>query len=522
MKRSKGHILWVDDEIDHLKSHILFLEERGYKVTPVTNGEDAVNLVQKNRYDLILLDEMLTGMDGLQALSSIHEVKPMLPVIMITKSEEENLMEEAIGQSIEDYLTKPVNPSQILSSCKRILEKRRISREKLTREYTMEFGEIASLLEIEATPSTWIDIHLKLSERELELDNHPDIGLHQTLHDQRKECNHAFGRFIEKNYAQWINGLNRPVLSVDIVRHVIAPSINSGYRVLFVVIDNLRMDQWLTIEPLLHADYSVDRKAYYSILPTATPFSRNALFAGMFPGDIAGKYPELWKKGEEDETSRNRHEAMLLLDQLAHIGLDLKSEFRYEKVFDSEDAGRLVNHMNGLLSGTLTALVINFVDILAHQRNESRILKQIVPDESAYRAMTRNWFERSPLLQILRTAVKSGHRVVLTSDHGSIKASRGAMVYADRETSTNLRYKYGKGIRGDDKQVMNIKDPPKCGLPAGPLSTNYLLAKEDYYLVYPTNYHRYLSLYKDSYQHGGISLQEMILPLIIMEGHENP
>ncbi|MCJ7812435.1 response regulator [bacterium] len=517
MKAVKCKILWADDEIDHLKSHILFLEERDYEVTSVTNAEDAISLIKKDRFDLVLLDEMMTGMDGLKALSIMKEINPSLPVIMISKSEEEDLMEEAIGGKIEEYLTKPVNPSQILSSCKRILEKKRITREKLTRDYTIEFGEISSVINGPVKPDDWIDIHVKLSERECDLDQHPDLGLSQTIQDQRRECNEAFGKYIEATYSEWVRGKERPLLSADLFKKSVVPFLKKGERVLFIIIDNFRLDQWLTIEPLVYDLFSVNRKYYYSVLPTATPYSRNSIFSGLFPNEIQKKYPELWKEGEDDEFSRNRYEIQLLLDQLRRSGIQLESEPKYLKVLDQDEAKSVVQNIKSYLSSPLTAMVFNFVDILAHRRSDSEILREIVPDESAYRSLTYTWFEHSSLFQILKSASVEKVKVVLTTDHGSIRTMHGSTVYADRETSTNLRYKYGRRIRGDNRQVIEVKDPKQFGLPVRGINTNYLIAKEDYFFVYPTNYHRYLALYRDSFQHGGVSLEEMILPIAILE-----
>ena len=514
---AKYKILWADDEIDHLKSHILFLEDRGYAVTPVTNAEDAISLVNQTRYDLILLDEMMAGMDGLRALSELKEISPSLPVIMITKSEEENLMEEALGGKIDDYLTKPVNPSQILSSCKRLLERRRIERERLTREYTVEFGEIAAWLGGISEAEDWIKIHVKLSERELELDQHPDLGLQQTLRDQRRECNLAFAKYIGKHYEDWITGTNRPVLSVDVLRRYVFPQLDTRMNVLFIVVDNLRLDQWLVIEPMIYDYFAVDRDCYFSILPTATPYSRNSIFSGLFPAEIEAKFPRLWRQGEDDESSRNRYESRLMEDYLRRCHIDLKPGLKYLKLLNVDEAKQIARNADTYFMSPLVAMVFNFVDILAHRRSESQILKEIVPDETAYRSLTRTWFERSSLFDILKSASAAGVHVVVTSDHGSIRAMRGSTVYADRETSTNLRYKYGRGIRGEGKHVFEIKEPAKFGLPSRGINTNYLIAQEDYYFVYPTNYHKYLALYRDSLQHGGISLEEMILPIVTLD-----
>jgi DNA-binding response OmpR family regulator len=517
MKKQRGRILWADDEIEHLRPHILFLEEKGYAVTPVTNAEDALSLLRRERFDLILLDEMMPGMDGLRALSEIKEANPAVPVVMITKSEEENLMNEAIGAKIEDYLTKPVNPSQIFSSCKRILEKNSISREKITRDYTAEFGEIRSLLDNPLDTDGWIQIHQKLSEREIELDHHPDLGLVQIVQDQRRECNLAFARFIEERYESWVSGKGRPDLSVDVVRKYVVPPLVRGGHVLFVVVDNMRLDQWLSIEPLLYDFFSVELFHHFSILPTATPFSRNAIFSGLFPAEILARHPDLWKNHDEDESSLNRHEHALLISQMERYGVSLKTEPRYVKIMDPEEAKNTLKQAGHFLSNQLSAMVFNFMDILAHKRSDVQILREIVPDAAAYRSLTRTWFEHSALFQILKLASEAGVTVVLTSDHGSIQVNRGSTVYGDRETSTNIRYKYGKSIRGDAKQVIEISDPRRFGLPAQGINTNYLIAREDYYFVYPTNYHKYLALYRGSFQHGGISLEEMVLPVVVLK-----
>jgi CheY-like chemotaxis protein len=517
MKMVKGQILWADDEIDHLKSHILFLEDRGYRVTAVTNAEDAISMIKEKSFDLVLLDEMMPGMNGLEALNVIKDINPALPMIMVTKSEEENLMEEAIGDKIEEYLTKPVNPSQIYSTCKRILERRRISREKLAREYTSEFGEISSLLYSEMTPQNWVEVHLKLSERDIDLDAHPALGLRQTLYDQRRECNQAFGKMIRDRYAGWLSGDPHPVLSPEVIPEFVLPHLLEGKHVLFVIVDNLRLDQWLVLEPLLYEFYKIKRDYYFSILPTATPYSRNALFSGLFPIEIESNYPDLWKSGEDDETSRNRYEHELLTDHLKRLKVQLKSEPKYVKIMDAEEAKSVLKNVDAFFSAPFSSMVFNFVDIMAHRRSDTQMLKEIVPDESAYRSLTRTWFEHSALFQILKSAAQAGVWVVLTSDHGSVRCMRGSTVHADRETSTNIRYKYGRAIRGEVKHSIEIKDPKEYKLPARNINTNYLIALEDYYFLYPTNFHKYLSLYRDSFQHGGVSLEEMILNVALLE-----
>lgn len=515
MSTIKAKILWVDDEIDLLRPHIMFLEDRGYHITPVPNAEDAIILIKEHHYDLVLLDEMLNGMDGLEALSEIKDLNPSLPVIMVTKSEEETLMEEAIGQKIDDYLTKPVNPSQILSSLKKILEGNKIEGEKFSREYVLKFNQISYQLMNPMTWQDWIDIHVKLSEWEIELDQHPELGLRQILLDQKRECNIEFGKFVEQNYSTWLENKAGPQLSVDIISDYVIPLIDSGIKTVFIVMDNLRLDQWLAIKPLLYPYFDISNSYYYSILPTATPYSRNAIFSGLYPGEIEQKYPDLWGT-DTDDSSQNRYERQFLDYQLKAKGYKLKPEPKYVKILDVKEAKSVEKHISAFSRLPLFSIVINFVDFLAHSRSDSEILKEIAPDEPAFRSLTRSWFEHSHIYRILKELSNLGNTVILTSDHGSIRSRRGAKVIGDRETSTNLRYKFGRSLKCDSKYAILIKDPNVFRLPSNRLNTNYLIAKEDYYFVYPTDYHHYLNYYKDSFQHGGVSLEEMILAIIKM------
>lgn len=517
MDDKKYSILWVDDEIELLRPHILFLEERGYGVTPITNAPDALALVRKKPFDLVLLDEQMPGMDGITALQHLKESSPAIPVVMVTKSEEEQLMEDAIGARIDDYLTKPVNPSQILLICKKLLEGKQIASERFSRNYAGEFAQISRRLLEPLDWQDWVEIHTKLAEWEIELDNHPELGLRQTLMDQRRECNAEFGKFIEKHYAAWLNGAERPRLSTDVVHDFVLPPLREQKRTVFLVIDNLRLDQWLVIEPLLYDAFAIKKHAYYSILPTATPYSRNAIFAGLFPAEIEQKHPDLWSDGEDDDTSRNRFERQLLDHQLEREQLVLKPGLKYIKILDANEAKSTERQIGSLADLPLLALVVNFVDILAHSRSDSEVLREIIPDEAAYRSLTRSWFNHSYLYRILKELAAKGNTVVLTSDHGSIRGMRGAKVIGDRETSTNLRYKYGRNLKCDSKHAIMVRDPLSFRLPRRGLNTNYLIAKEDYYFVYPTNYHHYLNYYRDTLQHGGVSLEEMILPVVVLE-----
>jgi len=517
MSEARSKILWVDDEIELLKPHILFLEDKGYAVQPVTNADDAIQLVRDQQFDLVLLDEMMPGKDGLSALAEIKEINPALPVVMVTKNEEERLMEEAIGSRIDDYLTKPVNPSQILSTCKKILDRRKITGARVSREYIAEFNTISQRLLGPLSWESWIDIYVQMCEWEVELDRHADLGLRQTLADQKRECNAEFGKFIEKHYPGWVAGEPRPPLSIDVVKDYVIPPVRNGRRVTFVVIDNLRLDQWLTIEPLLREWFAVSRSHYLAILPTATPYARNAIFAGLFPREIQRQHPELWAFDKDDDSSLNRHEHAFLEAQLHRLNVNPKPPLKYIKILDQNEARAVEKQIGSYAELPLLALVVNFVDILAHSRSDSEVLREITPNEAAYRSLTKSWFGHSSLYRILRELAQRGNTVIITSDHGSIRGMRGAKVIGDRETSTNLRYKFGRSLKADPKQAIILQKPETYQLPSLSMTTNFLFAKEDYYFVYPTNYHHYLNYYRDTLQHGGVSMEEMILPIVRLE-----
>jgi DNA-binding response OmpR family regulator len=513
----KKRLLWVDDEIDLLKSHIIFLESRGYDVAPASNGDDAISMIGKERFDIVLLDEMMAGRDGLSTLEGIKEIDPGVPVIMVTKSEEERLMDEAIGRRIDDYLTKPVNPSQILSACKRILDARKIQGQQVTKDYVSEFNKLKlQFADGHMDWRQWSDIHRDLARWDLLLDRFPDVGLRQTHEEQKKECNHAFGKYVESNYSHWLQEENPPVLSVDVVAEYLYPLLLAKKQVFFVVIDCMRLDQWLALEDILNQYYDITRHLYYSILPTATPYSRNALFSGLYPGEIAQKYPDLWKPGTADDQSKNRHERQLLDHQLQKMGLHFSPDPKYVKILEAEEAANVSRKLSSYFDVPLTSLVFNFLDILAHGRSESEILQEIAPDETAFRSLMRTWFQHSHLFDILKTLAKRDVVVVVTTDHGSVLCTRGTKAFGKKDTSTNLRYKYGNNLRCDTRQSLLINKPQDYKLPTYALNTTYIIAKEDYYFVYPTKFHEYQRQYKNSFQHGGISMEEMILPLAVM------
>ncbi|GAB6283580.1 MAG: response regulator [Ignavibacterium sp.] len=515
-------ILWVDDEIDLLRSHIIFLSEKGYDVDSIANSEDALELINERNFDLIFLDEMMPGMGGLELLGKIKESKPNIPVVMITKNEEESLMYDAIGSKISDYLTKPVNPSQILLVCKKFLEGKKITSEYVTKDYLQDFGQISFLLQSNPTFNEWIEIYQKIVNWDLELTNQVDSELIQTLTDQKREANKEFSRFVEKNYVEWINTKNkndRPTLTTDIISDYVFPSVTSSDSpVFFFVLDCLRLDQWLVIEKHLNDYFNINKDYYFGILPSATSYARNALFAGLFPSEIERYYPDLWKSGDEDEKSMNKYEKDFLQLYIERKKIRLKNEMRYIKIIDPEVGRNFEQNILSYQNNHLTVVVVNFLDMIAHGRSDSELLKEIARDEAGYRSLTNSWFQHSSLLATFKAIAKMKNaKIIITTDHGSIRVLRGAKVLGDKEASTNLRFKFGRNLKIDEKHAIFVKDAGDYKLPRRGLAINYIIAKEDYYFVYPTDYHKYLTYYKDTFQHGGISLEEMILPLIIME-----
>jgi CheY-like chemotaxis protein len=515
-KEDSKTILWVDDEIDILAAHIIFLKDKGYNILEASNGDDAVELVTKGGIDLVLLDEMMPGKDGLSTLMEIKDINPLMPVIMITKSEEEHLMNEAIGKKIDDYLTKPVNLSQVLSAIKRILERQKLTENALTMEFVKDFSRINSMISGPLSWQDWIDIHIKLSEIDIEIEKFRDFGLKQSLQDLKKVTSAEFGSFVVRNYKNWIKGNDSPLMSNKIVEKFVLPHLKEGKQTFFIVVDCMRLDQWLMIEPILGQYFSVKRDYYYSILPTATPFSRNSIFAGEFPDKISELYPELWDR-TSNESSRNRHERQLMDRQLTKLGMKFKSEPKYVKVLDFEEGQNLARKISSYTSEPLLSVVFNFVDILVHGRSESEILQEVAPNEAAFRSLMRSWFEYSHMFELLKKISEWDCTVVITTDHGSVIGTRGTLAHGKRDTSTNLRYKYGDNLNCEPKQAWLVKDPKDLKLPTWGLATTYIIALEDYYFVYPTKYSEYKRQYQNSFQHGGISLDEMILPVITLK-----
>jgi CheY-like chemotaxis protein len=509
-------ILWVDDEIDLLKPHILFLEKKNYDVTTCNNGQDAIDLYKETAFDVVFLDENMPGLSGLETLSEMKEYKSSTPVIMITKSEEEYIMEEAIGSKIADYLIKPVNPNQILLSLKKNLDHSRLISEKTTLDYQKEFRKIAMEMSMVNSFDEWAEFYRKLVYWEIELETIEDQNLIQILESQKAEANLQFGKFIERNYEDWFDEkADKPILSHKLFGEFVAPEIRKKDKpILFVVIDNLRLDQWKIFESIVFNHYKVEKEAnYYSILPTATQYARNAIFSGLLPLEMEKKFPQYWKN-DTDEGGKNLHEADFLNEQLKRLGLNIKSE--YFKITNLRDGKKLVDNFKACKNNDLTTIVYNFVDMLSHAKTEMDVVKELASNDKAYRSLTLSWFKNSPLLEMIQQAQQMGFKLIITTDHGTINCKNPSKVIGDKNTSLNLRYKTGRSLTFEDKDVYWVKDPKKVGLPAINMTSSYIFAKSDYFLAYVNNFNHYVSYYRNTYQHGGISLEEMIIPCIVL------
>jgi CheY-like chemotaxis protein len=509
-------ILWVDDEIDLLKPHILFLEKKNYDVTTCNNGQDAIDLYKESAFDVVFLDENMPGLSGLETLSEMKEFKSSTPVIMITKSEEEYIMEEAIGSKIADYLIKPVNPNQILLSLKKNLDHSRLISEKTTLDYQKEFRKIAMEMSMVNSFDEWAEFYRKLVYWEIELETIEDQNLIQILESQKAEANLQFGKFIERNYEDWFDEkADKPILSHKLFGEFVAPEIRKKDKpILFVVIDNLRLDQWKIFESIVYNHYKVEKEAnYYSILPTATQYARNAIFSGLLPLEMEKKFPQYWKNDTE-EGGKNLHEADFLNEQLKRLGLNIKSE--YYKITNLRDGKKLVDNFKACKNNDLTTIVYNFVDMLSHAKTEMDVVKELASNDKAYRSLTLSWFKNSPLLEMIQQAQQMGFKLIITTDHGTINCKNPSKVIGDKNTSLNLRYKTGRSLTYEDKDVYAVKDPKKIGLPAINMTSSYIFAKSDFFLAYVNNFNHYVSYYRNTYQHGGISLEEMIIPCIVL------
>jgi CheY-like chemotaxis protein len=510
-------ILWVDDEIDSLNSQIIFLENKGYSVTTKTNGYDAIEYVKENIVDVVLMDETMPGITGLQVLQQIKEINSSLPVVLITKNEAENLMDEAIGSQISDYLIKPVNPNQVWLSLKKIIDNKRLVAEKTTSAYQQEFRSLFMTLNSNPNHTEWMDLYKKLVYWELEMKKSDSPEMQEVFSTQKQEANTEFFKFISKNYASWVSpkSLDAPIMSHQLLKYKVLPHLEKGTPLFFILIDNLRFDQWKAIQPIFSESFRIhEEDTFYAILPTATQYARNAIFAGMLPIDIEKQFPSQWKNDDE-EGGKNLFEEEFLRAHLKRLGKgDLK--FSYTKITNNHDGQKMVDNIHNMLQNDFNVIVYNFVDMLSHARTEMEVLKELAGDETSYRSITQSWFEHSPLHQALKKIADKKINMVVATDHGSTRVKTPVKVIGDKQTTANLRYKHGRNLNYEAKDVLAFRDPKEAGLPVPNVNSSFIFAKGDLFLCYPNNYNHFVNYYRNTFQHGGISLEEMIVPVIRM------
>ncbi|NVO19387.1 MAG: PglZ domain-containing protein [Bacteroidetes bacterium] len=512
-----GIILWADDEIDLLKPHILFLRDKGYEVVTTNNGDEAIDILKTRPFDIVFLDENMPGLSGIETLSLIKKSYPNLPVIMITKSEEEHIMEDAIGSSISDYLIKPVNPKQILLSVKKNLDNKRLISEKTTHAYQQQFRNIGMEISNRLNHEEWTEVYKNLVFWELELEKSTDSSISEVLLQQKNEANQVFCKFVENNYVDWVNGKsqNKPVQSQSLLREKVFPLFQENQQMFMILIDNMRYDQWKILQPIIEEYYRVEKdELYYSILPTTTQYARNSLFSGLMPSEIEKKYPKYWVN-EDEEGTKNQYESELLGEQLKRFGKDVK--YSYTKILNLTAGRKLVETLPNLLGNKFNVIVYNFVDMLSHARTEMEVIRELADDEPAYRSLTLSWFEHSPLMDIIKFLADKKINIMLTTDHGSVRVNNPVKVIGDRNTNTNLRYKIGKSLNYDKREVFEIRNSSDAFLPRSGVSSSFIFCRRDEFFAYPNNYNYYVNYYKNTFQHGGLSMEEMMVPIVYLK-----
>lgn len=513
----KYQILWADDEIDLLKAHIFFLEEKGYQVKAVNSGIEALDEVNDNHFDVVFLDENMPGKTGLEVLAEIKKIRPSLPVVMITKSEEEHIMEEAIGNQIADYLIKPLNPKQILLSLKKILDNTKLVSAQSNLAYQKDFQRLSMQYNDILDYGEWVEVYKSLIQHELGIDSSLSASMREVLEMQKREANLNFTKFIQRNYEDWLSGdYDRPMMSPELMEERVLPLIEKDRPLFFILIDNLRLDQWKVLESQISKFLKIELEdSYFAMLPTTTSYARNAIFSGLWPIDIQKKYPKFWISDEDDE-GKNQYEKELF-EMLLHRK-KLNYNFSFNKIFNSEHGENVLSQFKNLMKNDINLLVFNFVDMMSHARTDLRMIKELSKDEASYRSITKSWFENSELFKLIKELGNTNAKVILTTDHGMTRVNKAVQIKGDKSTNTNLRYKVGRNLNFEGKNAWEIKDPEKIKLPKSNLSTSIVFTSEDYFFAYPNNYNHYVSHYKDTFQHGGISMEEIIVPFIELSG----